>query len=67
MDVFRFGFRYWKRNLFWDIMNKVLSMDAAARRQVSVSADFAFHPSAQEVWIRVEDIDHPDVDEKALP
>ncbi|MBQ3790518.1 MAG: polysaccharide deacetylase family protein [Lachnospiraceae bacterium] len=35
-------------------------MDAAARLQVSVSADFAFNPSAQEVWIRVEDIDHPD-------
>ncbi|MBQ3791453.1 MAG: ABC transporter ATP-binding protein [Lachnospiraceae bacterium] len=28
MDVFRFGFRYWKRNLFWDIMNKVLSVIA---------------------------------------
>ncbi|MCR4762297.1 MAG: ABC transporter ATP-binding protein/permease [Lachnospiraceae bacterium] len=28
MDVFRFGFRYWKRNLFWDILNKVLSVIA---------------------------------------
>ncbi len=30
-------------------------MDAAARLQVSVSGEFAFNPSAAEVWLRVED------------
>lgn len=28
MDVLKFGFKYWKRNLFWSILIKILSMVA---------------------------------------